>query len=330
MSDVAAIVLTVGEETTGRALESLQSQTLPVEEVVRVEGVTPFGRAFNSAVARVERPFVVQVDADMVLDPDCVEVLRDAMTRNIGITVGALRDPLVGPIAGVKMFRRSCLEGLPLRDTIGPEVDFYLRLGRRGWLTRYLTPYGRGPARDLALGAHLPDYTPEYVFGTYYLLGSRYAHRADAGGVRWRLSQLRSTPHPMAAIARIAFAHGILAGETADISKPRPSAADAAFLHRLVTTPPSHEMAPGLIRQWMALSTGALFESLQRLGASLRSSPAALLGALHLLGRSDEPRSLLAEVALGGGALAPQAEPPVGFERLAARWATPEPLESAA
>src|SRR5437763_598224 len=119
MSDVCAVVLTLGEQTTGRALRSLEAQTLPVEEVVIVDGVRPFHRAFNDGADRVPTPFFVQVDADMVLDPACVEVLRSAMAPRIGIAVGALRDPLMGKIAGVKMFRRSCLETLPLRDTVG-------------------------------------------------------------------------------------------------------------------------------------------------------------------------------------------------------------------
>jgi hypothetical protein len=45
----------------------------------------------------------VQVDADMVLDPDCFERLRQAMDDDVGMAVGALRDPLLGPIAGVKI-----------------------------------------------------------------------------------------------------------------------------------------------------------------------------------------------------------------------------------
>jgi hypothetical protein len=333
MSDVAAIVLTVGEQTTGRALASLRAQTLPVDEVVIVDGVRPFHRAFNSGADRVSAPFFVQVDADMVLDPDCVEALRAQMSPTTGIAVGALRDPLMGTIAGVKMFRSSCLEGLRLRDTIGPEVDLYRTLGRLGWLTTYLTGHGLRPMRGPTLGAHLPEYTLDYAFGTYYMLGSMYAHSPDGRGLRWRFTGLRRAAHPMAPVARMAMAHGFLRAETRDIGKPRPRTADAAFLRRLVVRAPHTRVAPRTIRRLMALAIEPLFEAFRELGASLRAaSPAALLGCMRVLGQTDEPRSHLAELALGSGALATPAQGgiPVAFERLAATWATEQALERAA
>ncbi len=52
MSDVSAVVLTLGEPHTGRALESITRQTLPPAEVIVIEGVSPFFRAMNRAPAR--------------------------------------------------------------------------------------------------------------------------------------------------------------------------------------------------------------------------------------------------------------------------------------
>jgi hypothetical protein len=326
MSDVSAVVLTVGEQTTNRALASLKAQSLPVEDVVIVEGVRPFHRAFNSGVEQVTTPFFVQVDADMVLDPDCVEVLRGAMSPTVGIAVGALRDPLMGTVAGVKAFRRSCLEAVRLRDTIGPEIEFSLALGRLGWLTQYLyrdLQSGRHPT----LGSHRPDYTVEYVFGTYYLLGRLYGHREDTGALRWRFTQLRRSAHPMAPVARLAMAHGIFGCETRDIAKPPPSPADSTFLRRLTEMPPDASVMPRQVLPPMALATEALFEAFHELGASLRvASHIRVRACLRALGEADHPSSLLAEVALGSGALARSSGParngmPATFERLAEAWA---------
>lgn len=60
----------------------------------------------------------------MVLEPSCFAWLRAAMAPDVGMAVGALRDPLVGRLAGVKMYRRECFEELRLRDVPAPEIDW--------------------------------------------------------------------------------------------------------------------------------------------------------------------------------------------------------------
>jgi hypothetical protein len=302
-TDVGAVVLTQGERTTGRALASLDAQTLPVRERVVVRDVAPFHRAFNLGVARATAPFFVQVDADMVLDREAVAVLRRAMAPDVGIAVGALGDPLMGRIAGVKMFRRECFGDLRLRDTVAPEIDFYSTLRGRGWQTACVA--------DRPLGEHRPEYGPDYVFGTYSLLGARYALRDDARGLLWRITGLRRSPHAMAPIARIAMSHGLFARHARDTARPRPSAADSRFLHQLAAT--RHGDGPQRrIGRLLALDPRALFDGFRELGASLRAaSHAGLRGCLRQLAELDGEPSLLAEIALGHGALAASAsEPP--------------------
>ncbi|MEA2369317.1 MAG: hypothetical protein QOH38_2035 [Thermoleophilaceae bacterium] len=295
-TDVAAVVLTVGEPTTSRALASLRAQTLPVEEPAMVEGVRPFHRALNAGAARVGKPFFLQVDADMVLEPECAGVLRRAMGPDVGIAVGALRDPLTGKIAGVKMYRRECFRHLQLRDTLAPEIDFYMGLAERGWRTACVS--------GGALGDHRPAYEPEYVFGTFYLLGARYIHREDMGGLGWRLGRLRRSLHPMAPVARIAIGHGVFAREEHDVAKPRPSVADSRFLHELAAAPDG-EVPPPSIGHLLALEPRQLVDGFSELGATLRAtSHAGLRGCLRHLADIDHESSLLAEVALGHGALA--------------------------
>ncbi len=295
MSDVGAVALTLGERTTSRALTSLQAQTLPLADLAVVEGVTPFHRAFNDGAARVTTPFFVQLDADMVLDAECFEILRQAMAPEVGIAVGALRDPLMGTIAGVKMFRRECFRELQLRDTLAPEVDFYRTLGPLGWLTMCV------PGRTI--GEHRPAYTADYVFGTYHLLGARYVQRDDVRGLIWRAGRLRRSSHALAPVARVAMGHGVFARETRDVAKPRPSADDSEFLRELAASP-EVRVSSRDIRRRLALAPQSLFEAFHELGASLRAtSPARLRDSLRVLAETNHERSLLAEVGLGHGAL---------------------------
>jgi hypothetical protein len=231
-SDVSVVLLSNGEATTGRALASLERQTLAPAEILRVDGVSPFHRALNLGAARVSTPFFVQLDADMVLDPECLELLRGSVAPDVGIALGALRDPLMGNIAGVKLFRRACFDEFELEDSITQDVDFSYALRDRGWLTRYLIRHT--PDHVITFGDHRPDYTPEYTFGTYHQLGARYRHRRDVAGVQWRMGVLRRSDHEMAPVARLALGHGLFCAEERDAPKRPPTAEQLAAARGLL------------------------------------------------------------------------------------------------
>ena len=62
MSDVTALVLSIGEDYTNRAMASVQRQTLRAAETIVVRGISPFYRALNDGAVRVRTPFFIQVD----------------------------------------------------------------------------------------------------------------------------------------------------------------------------------------------------------------------------------------------------------------------------
>lgn len=209
MSDVSAVVLTIGETFTPRALASLTAQTLPPREVIIVEHFSPFFRAMNEAATRVTTPFFVQVDADMILDPTCLEALRAGVGEDTGITVGELRDPLLGQVVGVKLFRTECFRQAAFPDSITPDTDFGAEIGRRGWKTRYLgRPDDRAGAPPRTFGEHRPEYTPTYTYRKHLLEGCRLRYRGAREGLRWRFERLEASGHPLARFAQVALAHG--------------------------------------------------------------------------------------------------------------------------
>src|SRR5262245_15536075 len=121
ISDVTALVLSLGEDYTERAIASVRRQSLPPAEIIVVRGISPFHRAFNSAVPRVRTEFFIQVDADMILDSTCIADLRRCISDKVGIVLGHLRDPLLGRVVGIKLFRKQCFDRVKLRDSLSSE-----------------------------------------------------------------------------------------------------------------------------------------------------------------------------------------------------------------
>ncbi len=208
-NDVTAIVLTTGEATTASAIECIRRQHEAVFDIVVVDNVHPFHKAFNQGASLVTTPYFVQVDADMLLDPDCIGTLRRAMRRDVGIAVGQLRDAMMGTVVGVKLFRKSCLDITRFPVSISPDTDFVEAIGHAGWRTVYVgREHDHGKRGSRTFGEHAPDYQPHYVFRKFLMEGQRYYHRSALGGLRWQFGQLTKSPHPYAILARTALAAG--------------------------------------------------------------------------------------------------------------------------
>jgi glycosyltransferase involved in cell wall biosynthesis len=224
VSDVSAVVLTMGEPTTQDAIDSLRCQTTPVRDVIVVRDTRPFHRAINEGAARVTTPFFVQVDADMILDRHCVATLRKAMLPRVGIAVGHLRDDILHQVVGIKLFRTECFAVARFRDSISPDTDFVDEIARAGWETVYV---GRRQwARSspwTTIGDHKPGYTPAYTYQKYLMEGRRYRHRRSVGGLRWHFGQLEQSRHPAAFLAQIALARGFFRDTNRDTLGRAPS-----------------------------------------------------------------------------------------------------------
>lgn len=308
MSDVSAVVLSMGEPFVGRALEALARQTMPVAEVVVVEHVSPFHRAINEGARRVNTPFFVQVDADMIPDATCVQELRAAMDDRTGATCGELRDPLMGQVVGIKLFRTELVRRYSVRDSIAQDVDFAQAIERAGWAFRYI---GRPPADSglpaRTLGEHQPDYTPAYTFQKYLVEGRRYRYRGARGGLFWRLEELARLSHPMIPLAQVAQAHGFFLRGERDELKPVAADPRAEWLAGILASPGE---SPDAVRELFPLERYArlrdVFRVSVRAGRDLASA-AAGASAMDVLAtlqrRRHDWRALVAHLGVGHGIL---------------------------
>lgn len=214
---ITALVLSVGESTLGAALECLRRQRLAVDDIILIEKVSPFHVAFNEGARRVTTPYFVQVDADMLLDPDCVATLWKDMLPDVGLSVGLLRDALVGEVIGVKLYRTECVRQVALQNSISPDTDFVDAIAARGWKTVYAGKAHFGNGTQRTIGEHRPDYSARYTYRKYLMEGERYRYRGAIGGMRSHLRNLEQSAHPSAPIARIAMARGFFRTSDADL-----------------------------------------------------------------------------------------------------------------
>ncbi len=223
--EVTALMLTIGEPTFERARASVLRQTHPVRDIVVVENVHPFHRAFNEGAARVRTPFFVQVDADMILDDDCVESLLVRFAEGVGSVVCHLRDALYGRVEGIKMYRTACVGG-GLPDSISPDTDFHDRMARDGWATVYALRHDdRDHEAWHTFGEHRPDYTPFLGYARHVVDGRRWRYRGNAPALRHHFHLLHRSTHPAALISHVALAHGLfLPGESDLLDRYQPDA----------------------------------------------------------------------------------------------------------
>jgi len=240
MSDITAVVLSIGEPYTERAIASVRRQTLPPDDIIVVRGISPFHRALNAGAAQVQTPFFVQVDADVIFDSTCLEELRGRMCDGLGLVSGLLRDPVIGRAQGIRLYRTQCFEHVQIRDSISPDMDFGIDIRRHGWVRLYALKY-QGERRDQwhTFGDHRPDYTPHYTFCKFLLEGVRTRYRRHEGRVRI-FQQLQRSEHSATTIALIALAHGLFLREERDLLVPYQRTAEFELLEAFLAASGDH------------------------------------------------------------------------------------------
>jgi hypothetical protein len=304
MSDITAIVLTIGEETTDCAIDSLKRQTVLPEEIIVIRNVTPFHKALNLGVSKVRAEFFIQVDADMILDENCLEDLRERMTENVGIAMGQLRDPLMGIESGIKMFRKECFQEIQFKNSVSPDTDFYNDIQKNGWEIRHvLNLKYKGESKNLwpTFGDHKPHYTPIFTYRRYYLLGRRYRYRKDLFMLKRRFQQLQNSNHPVSLVAQIALAHGIFSEDEIDLLMPSlyTSNEDFSFLEKSLRSENSYDIDKSNISLHLTSRPKEIFRNFYNLGIDLRknNSPVALKYCMEVL---DIDRTYFAWIAKVG------------------------------
>jgi len=304
MSDVTAVVLTIGEDTTPRALASVRNRTLPPAEIIVIKNVTPFHNAMNLGASRVKTEFFVQVDADMILDEYCFEDLRTCMAKDVGIALGHLRDKLIPRVCGIRMVRRKCFDKIQLPNSISPSVDFVNDVVKEGWTVVYtLRSIGSNKKVWHTFGEHRPNYTPDYTYSKHLLLGRRYRYRKDLGGLLWHLAELKNSNHSVSLIAQVAMAHGVFLEGDEDLLTPFSENEDFTFLEKFLPSTGNYKVSKLNILPFFLFSPNKAFRKYHELGMALRKSNSftGFKSCMDILHASHDAFAWIAEVGLCHG-----------------------------
>ncbi len=275
MNDVTAVILTIGESTTQRAIESVKGQSLRPYDIIVIDHVSPFHRAMTHAIEKVRSTFFVQVDADMILDRQCFAHLRQCMDPQVGLVVGHLRDPLIQRVVGIKMYRTACLQRVTFQDSISPDTDVQKAIVAQGWSSVRALNYSRSePWSWHTFGQHQPDYTPHYTFSKFLLEGRRHRYRDHLQGFKNHLARLQKSNMDVALIGQVALARGLLSEELGDGLKPFVVNDEWREFEKFLHSPPGSRLSFFTIGAYLLLSLYRPYFAFSRLGNAMRQAKA--------------------------------------------------------
>jgi len=305
MSDVTAVVLSIGEPYTERALASVRRQTLTAAETIVVRDISPFHCALNTGAAQVRTPFFLHVDADMILDEGCIAGLRPLMTDRVGKVQGRLRDPLCERIAGIRLVRTRCWAETPYADSIAPETFFARDLAKNGWwFVEVLRYQGTNSRAWHSFGEHSPTYDLVYTLSKFRISGARYRQLGRVGLLTQLTERMRRSGHPAALTALIALTHGVFCfvGSGRDVLRRHARDAEHAFVERFLARPTRSEGCAAPLALTASRPAG-VFRTCYRRGAELGriGSAADLRAVLRSLDGASADLRLAALLGLGHG-----------------------------
>ena len=154
---LTVFVISSGEETFVDCLNSLSNQDC-VFQIKHIKNVFPMSKAFQSMPDICETKYFIQLDADMLLFPQSVRVLYEAISSSSLSTymiTGSLKERDFGIRGHVKCWKKSIFKWISFRDCRSVDRDLYKRLRYFGLSKKSLPD---------VLGEHIPRHS---IFSSY-------------------------------------------------------------------------------------------------------------------------------------------------------------------
>lgn len=145
LNDITFCLMTSGELTEGECLAAIAPWR---DQIVfqEVRGVFPQVKALNQMVEQCRTPYLVPLDADMILRPDTYQRVRMAVDKyayhdDWHSILFPLWDTLTERrILALKVLRTKVVQDIPFEESATPDVNHYKRLTDAGYrcIDRYL------------------------------------------------------------------------------------------------------------------------------------------------------------------------------------------------
>ena len=200
-------VLTVDDPVFPACKAALEAQRGTEFRLDIIRNVSPFSAAAQKMITDCTTEFFIQVDEDMVLQPDAVAAMEAVMRKapdDVGMICFHLYDEDRGiNIQGVKIYRTALLKGLSFRDRKASEMDLLEQMERHGikWI---LHPDVKG--------RHGTFYTLETIYRRYKTMYEKDIRQWNVltADIRKKAERFRETGDLLQLFAVLGGVHGIV------------------------------------------------------------------------------------------------------------------------
>lgn len=200
-------VLTVGDVTFPHCLKALEAQTCRSFKLDIIRNVSPFSAAAQEMFNRCATEYFIQVDEDMILNPDAVarmEEVMEAAPDDVGMVCFYMHDEdREQKIQGVKIHRTRHFQHLRFQDLKASEMDLLEQMARRGvkWI-----------AHPDVMGRHGTLYTPDTIYHRYRTMYEKdiRAWNVVTWDLRKKAAKFQQTGDINQLFALLGAAHGVV------------------------------------------------------------------------------------------------------------------------
>ena len=171
--DITAFVISYGKNPNFTdCVNALKKQTISCKIEI-IKDYAPSSVAFQEMINRCKSKYYIQVDEDMVLYPDAVEIMYNAIVnsdQNIAMIAHMLHDEHLNyDIVGVKIYNHDITKKYPYNTDINfneiPTIDQMSRMEKDGYTSRIF---------GTVIGVHSPKWNEELIFERYFDLLEKY------------------------------------------------------------------------------------------------------------------------------------------------------------
>ncbi len=207
--DTTIFILTVDDPAYPACRAAVDAQQGGPFHVEVIRNVAPFSAAAQRMITDCGTEFFIQVDEDMILNPDAAARMVGMMRRapaEVGMICFHLYDEdRACPIQGIKIYRTAAMKPFAFQNVKASEMNLLEQMGERGV---------RWVLHPDVLGRHGTLYTPETIYRRYKTMYEKDIREWNTltSDIRSKAEQFRTTGDLLALFALLGAAHGIVEG----------------------------------------------------------------------------------------------------------------------